>query len=349
MVLTLLVKWLRYQSALGLPSRFLHPELNNVSPMPPQLRGRALLVLPLLFGISMQSALAQTIWLGPKAPDPEMMNLFKPEAPWHNAARKVQMVGVPVEYVSDSDVRLMFGDLHRRHIGAVMDMLALSGAESSDSPHCGYQVEGYSAPGQTVTVARRVKALGGVPAGYSMDEPLFYGHYYSRRNACRSSIVDIARDVATKIRQVRELFPDVEISDAEPLMGLPDATWQQDLAQWLDAFQAETGTKLSYIWLDLDWHARWQARLPTLVALLRQKGVGLGVIYNGDSETPSDEAWIASAVMHFKAFEAALGHSPDAVTIESWTRHPTHVLPESDPRTLTGLVNRYVAWKVTKH
>jgi hypothetical protein len=27
---------------------------------------------------------------------------------------------------------------------------------------------------------------------------------------------------------------------------------------------------------------------------------------------------------------------------ESWTPRPTHVLPDSDPRTLTGLVNRYV-------
>jgi hypothetical protein len=41
----------------------------------------------------------------------------------------------------------------------------------------GFHVEGYSAAGQTLSTARRVEALGGAPAYYDMDEPLFFGHY----------------------------------------------------------------------------------------------------------------------------------------------------------------------------
>jgi hypothetical protein len=282
----------------------------------------------------------------------DFWDLFQPNAPWANAAAHVNEVGLPGQAMGlagDDQLRRVIADLQRRNITIGRDMLPLAGSDPAGGQGCGYHVEGYSALGETAVLARRLKALGATNVSYGMDEPLFYGHYYRGLNACQSSIEAIAQDVARKVRDVRAVFPGVEVSEAEPLMGLPDATWLQDLAQWFDAYQAATGTPLAYFWLDLDWHARWQQRLPPLTALLREKGIGLGVIYNGDDRSTTDEAWIASAVAHYEAFETALGHSPDAVSFQTWVSHPTHVLPESDPRTLTSLVNRYVAWKASRN
>ena len=47
-------------------------------------------------------------------------------------------------------------------------MLPLKGSSST----CGYHVEGDSNAGQTISFAQHVKALGGAPAYYDMDEPL---------------------------------------------------------------------------------------------------------------------------------------------------------------------------------
>lgn len=282
----------------------------------------------------------------------DFWDLFRPDAPWARAATHVDEFGISVWVMAagpEDGMRRMIADLRRRNIVLGLDMLALAGTDRAGGPGCGYHVEGYSALGQTAVLARRMKALGATRVTYGMDEPLFFGHYYHRANACERSIEAIAQDVARKVRDARAVFPGVEVSDAEPLMALPDATWLPDLAQWFDAYRAATGTPLAYFWLDLDWHARWQQRLPALVALLRQKGIRLGVIYNGDDRSTSDEAWIASAIAHYEAFETALGHAPDAVSFQSWVPHPTHVLPESDPRTLTSLVNRYLAWKASRH
>jgi len=297
-------------------------------------------------------ATAQTIALVPNSGPNGARDypaLFHPDAPWQEAARHVQLLAVPVGGVPDDQLKQMFAELRRRKIGVALDMLPLTGSGSENPNHCGFHVEGYSAAGETAAIAHRVKALGGEPAVYGMDEPLIYGHYYNGPNACHSSIAEIARDVAVKVRQVRAVFPGVKIGEAEPLMGLPEATWLADLTQWFDAFHAETGTPLDTFWLDLDWEAPWQRRLPALTELLRAKGIRLGVIYNGDDRVTTDEAWVASAVAHFQAFETALGHSPDAVSFQTWVSHPTRVLPESDPLTLTGLLLRYLDWKASRH
>ena len=40
------------------------------------------------------------------------------------------------------------------------------------------------------------------------------------------------------------------------------------------------------------------------------------------------------------AFEAAV--KPEVVVIQSWATYPKRVLPETDPKTMTGLIDQYL-------
>ena len=65
-------------------------------------------------------------------------------------------------------------------------------------------------PQLTVAEANRLKALGATAKFFTMDEPLYYGHIFGKpgwKVGCHSSIPDIARDVAEKVRQIRLVFP----------------------------------------------------------------------------------------------------------------------------------------------
>src|ERR1035441_136196 len=42
----------------------------------------------------------------------------------------------------------------------------------------------------SLTLARKIKSLGGEPQFYDMDEPLFFGHFYDKENADRKSVVE---------------------------------------------------------------------------------------------------------------------------------------------------------------
>jgi hypothetical protein len=201
------------------------------------------------------------------------------------------------------------------------------------------------------TLAERLKSLGADPQFFGMDEPLYFGHVFESQNGkigCHSSIADIARDVANKVRQIRTVFPGVPFGEAEPLTFRPgDAwfkndVWLSDLSQWFDAYQAAVGDRLAFFRLDLWWGMPWQTHMPALTALLARKGIPLQVIYNGDGQDNTDAVWIAHAVAHFKEFESGSWPKPAAAAIQYWSPNPTHVLPESNPLTGTGLINRYV-------
>jgi hypothetical protein len=64
--------------------------------------------------------------------------------------------------------------------------------------------------------------LGGTVDYYTMDEPLYFGHFYTadakqglvgKRSGCHLSIDEIAQDAAKRIWDVRSVFPDVKVGD----------------------------------------------------------------------------------------------------------------------------------------
>ncbi len=283
----------------------------------------------------------QDIWLVPKGgPNgaEDYNQLFEPGAPWTKAAAKVkvfELSNLVLTRSSDADLRKIFDGLKERHIALALDMLPLTGGAGK----CGFHVEGYSAAGQTITIARKVQSLGGQPQYYDMDEPLFFGHFYDKQNACQSSIEDIAADVAGKVKQVRSIFPSVEIGETEPIEDITRAG-PGDLARWADAYQAATGAPLAFLRLDMNWTAPdWRPKVNAAARVLRSKGVSLQVIYNGSGRDASDQEWTSHALANARSFESVL--MPDCVVIQTWNNFPRRVLPDSDPTTLTGMVNQY--------
>jgi hypothetical protein len=277
------------------------------------------------------------------------MELFQPDAPWQQAASHVKVFSISSAKLMDpsvaKDLPNILADLRRRQIALDIGLLPLSGMGEGN---CGYRIEGYSAPGQPLSYARRLKAAGAEVSYFSMDEPLYYGHVSNLKGTCHTSIADLVKDVALKVKQVQSVYPGVGFGDVEP-MGIPYANWLADLEQWFDAYQAATGQPLAFFRVDMQWNGPyWQAQMQQLGRLLQRKGIPLQVIYNGAGNAGSDEAWIAQATSHYKQYETSGLPHPDAVNFQCWTQNPTHSLPESDPRTMTGLIDQYVQWKKTQ-
>ncbi len=327
-------------------------------------RPAAALCLLLIGVLTGRPLTAQQIWFSPQprlGAGSDYMDLFHPDAPWQQAASHVAVFEIGGRFLitaPQADLQQIFSDLQRRHIGVQIGVGPLSHAGPAAPANCGYHVEGYSNPNEPLSIAMHVKALGGDPQYFGMDEPLYFGHVFGTpdgKHGCHSSIADIAQDVANKVRAVRTVFPGMRFGDVEPLTFQPGDPWFQndrwlsDLGNWFDAYQAAVGDKLAFLRLDMWWTKWWQPHMPALIALLKQKGIPLQVIYNGSGQDRTDPAWIAGAIAHFKEFESGPWPRPAAAVFQYWTPIPTHALPESDPLTATGLIDRYVQWQRTRH
>jgi hypothetical protein len=71
--------------------------------------------------------------------------------------------------------------------------------------HCGAGVEGYDSPQDAARIAAKLKQAGINLKYIDMDEPLWFGHYYNERSACRSSIENVAERVAANLAAYQKL------------------------------------------------------------------------------------------------------------------------------------------------
>ncbi|MFP5248427.1 MAG: hypothetical protein ACLGP3_01210 [Acidobacteriota bacterium] len=272
----------------------------------------------------------------------DYMNLFRRDAPWSRAATHVRVFKTLTQFLtfaSDEQLRQMFADLRQRQIALAVEALMQTGTGG-----CGWGVEGYSAPNAMESLALRVKRLGGVLNYVAMDEPLWFGHRYSGPHACRSSIAAVANDVARKAAAIRRVFPNVQVGDIEPyaVPGQP-GDWLDEIAQWIAIYRAATGENLAFLDTDMDWHVNWRPQLAALVPVLKATGIKFGIIYNGDAGDTTGLTWTRHAEEHFVAVESDPTLVPDQAILQTWMRHPSRNLPESQPGTMTWLVNRYAA------
>ncbi|MEA2729841.1 MAG: hypothetical protein QOF70_4316, partial [Acetobacteraceae bacterium] len=132
----------------------------------------------------------------------------------HAAQAKNVVIGVNV-----------FSDLKRRNIALAIEMGLLSGKDSAGQQACGVGVEGFAAPDNAKVVANRIQKAGGVLAYVAMDEPLWYAHHFSGKNACGWTMEDVARDIVPRVAALREKFPAVQIGDIEPVGTAQPPDW----------------------------------------------------------------------------------------------------------------------------
>jgi hypothetical protein len=325
------------------------PDRGQDRPARPRLIGRLVATLTVIIPLP---AVATQLWLSGVDPivrrvmEPNVRSdytdLFRPGSPWSRAAANIQVFKTSTQFLtraSDEQLRQMFAFLKEKHIAIATAALMLTAPGM-----CGQNIEGYSAPGTIEALATRVKRLGGELSYMAMDEPLWFGHRYNGPRACRSSIADVAKDVARRVAAIRRIFPNVQVGDIEPfaVRGQP-VDWLDEIAQWIAAYRAATGENLAFFHVDMDWHQDWRAQLPGLVPVLKAARIKFGIIYDGDPDDTSGIAWTRHAEERFAAVEADAALVPDQAILQTWMRHPAHMLPETQPGTMTWLVNRYAA------
>jgi len=299
--------------------------------------------LGLLAPLGSLGATAQ-VWLSPAfsfaghTGSVDNLELFKDSSAWAEARARVSVFKIAVHTLNqlpDDDLASMLSYLDRNHIAFAVEYGMLTASDS-----CGRGVEGFKPENMPTHISNRVKKLGGRIRYIAMDEPLFFGHFFNRTNACHWSIDTIARNAAPNIRQFRAIFPDIEIGDIEPVNNMKD-DWLEAVRDWIEAYQKASGMPLAFFHDDMIWREPIAARTRMLTALLDSHGIKFGVIFNSRGDVSSDQDWLASAKRNIEEYRAASLKAPDQIIIQSWKPYPTHVLPESNAFTLTHLVNYY--------
>ena len=265
---------------------------------------------------------------------------FRPDAQWPRSASRVSVFKIAeslARYAPEQQVRRMIEDLQRRHIS-----LALEASALTNKGDCGQKVEGYGRPGDIVRSVERIRQLGGELKYIAMDGPLWSGHAFNGINSCHTQVSAIALDVAANVMAIKRIFPAVQIGDIEPAGRADPADWVDQVMQWTKAYQGATGEPLAFLHFDVVWSGPWRQQLALLTPRLHEAGIKTGVIYNGDPDDQLDLAWTSHAERRFSTIEADHAISPDQAIIQTWMPHPSHILPETQPGTLTWLVNRYL-------
>jgi len=273
---------------------------------------------------------------------------------WSSSAQHIQAIRIPTTVLLSIPDSVLPGLLRSLDAHGLALGLEIGAANNYNEVSCGAGVESYSDPGTANQVVQKLLDAGGKVSALLMDEPLYYGHYYTGTNACNSTIQDEARRAAVIIKIYTAAFPNVVVGDIEPFPELPlQPTWQADFASWAQAFYAATGSKISFLHVDFDWDnpALYQyTAYPSVPAIqyvaqlaataARANGMGIGFICNGTQASTSDAIYTYTAQFHMDALAGA-GANPDQLAFETWATYPSHTLPETDPTSLTGEIYYY--------
>ncbi len=264
----------------------------------------------------------------------DYFDLFAPEARWTAAQSRIDVFKVPsswvANYASDDQLRLVVDGLAARGIALGLEI----GPYTKET--CGDGIEGFDFDAYPFS---RIHAAGGRIDLIAWDEPLAFAAFFDSPTACHWTIEQAADQAARGISMARALEPAAVIGDIEPLWTNITTA---DYAHWLDAYAAAAGEPPAFIHLDADWDNRpdWPTALRAIEGEARARGVAFGPIYNGGFVN-SDSEWTDLAMQRAMIYEQEYGGMPDQVLFQSWMDHPDRALPETDPTTFTGLIDRY--------
>ncbi|WP_298281299.1 hypothetical protein [uncultured Bradyrhizobium sp.] len=273
---------------------------------------------------------------------------FAEKAPWPEFMNHVQVVELLTQHLlllSDAELAKVAARLKEHHIALAVAMLSQA-YDNDKSPSCGQGVEGYFASYQTANLAAKLKRAGATLQYISMDEPLWFGHYYNGPHACHSSIADVAQRVAANVRAYQSVFPNLIVGESVPIPSLTNEPhWQDDYRAWRSAFKAATGRPIAFAAIDIDWYRpNWTQSLSAITGFVRNEHMQLGIIYNSaaTSSAETNEQWLNSAVDKFTAIETRQHVVPDQAIFASWVKFPPRSLTDETGLGEDYLVKRYL-------
>jgi hypothetical protein len=306
-------------------------------------------LLPVLLFLT-NAAVSQQVWFAPPDNLPrgtriinhDFPHLFDDSPGW--SARTNIFVLAPhyVEAASEDSLRRIAAFLKQHAIALAVGIgsVQMDNAQRTQG-ECGFGVEGYTRPNKNHIIFSRLKRFGLDVKYIEMDEPLTYGHYMQKGNACRFSIVEVARRVAATIAEIKAIYPDAKVVDAEaPTIASP-AQWAADLGVWLTAFRSVSAAPVDAVVYDLDWRQPWLQWVRPSIGVLHSQGVQVGLFLDGTGPGVSDAASIVAYKSNIQAVEDSR-LSLDLVIIANWTIHPSRNLPESDPESLSSVLKWYI-------
>lgn len=291
------------------------------------------------------------VWFAPLPPLPvgsdlpfgegsaDFYDLWNADAPWKTASNRVDVftfgTTYPLHYVDDEQLRPVLQGIADRGFALGVAVGAL---HIPDPGECTFG-EGFGGSEQ-LDVLKRIKNLGFTVDVVVFDEPYAFGHIEDSGTSCRWPVETVAHDVAGFVDRARRVFPDAIFGGDEPLWRRPEIG-AEDMRTWMDAYQDATGEPLGFLHLDIEWdRPDWPELVNQISRDARDRGVPIGVFYTGGTAN-DDLGWIQAAADHAYQYEEVSGGTLDHVIFASWTDAPRRVLPDDDPNTFTGLINRY--------
>jgi hypothetical protein len=269
----------------------------------------------------------------------DFFDTFAAGADWDTAAERVHVfklydqLGLVDNPPNDDQWRQAIEGIQNRGMALAMELGPLP-----ESQGCGGG-EGFGGT-YSLDLVRKVQRLGGRVDVVVLQSPYGHGHFFDEHeSACNWSLDKVAAETAEFIHRLREVEPGVVIGGLEPLWVGLNST---DFTDWFDAYEAAAGDQLAFFHLDVDWIRHdWAEVAREIETGAHARGIDFGVIYNGGVQARSDEEWAQATVDHAYLYEQVVGGEPDHVVLQSWHVYPNRILPDNDPTTLTGLVNRY--------
>jgi hypothetical protein len=163
---------------------------------------------------------------------------------WKTGAANINMIALgegQIRNLPDETLARLVHDLNTHHLALALEILATNWFHE---PPCGGGIEGYTDPGSANATVVKLLRNGASPSMIRMDEPLFFGHYYQGKNACRSAVENVAQRTAVIVKIYTAAFPNLIVGDAEPFPAISNQQgWQADYAKWVRAFHAATGSR----------------------------------------------------------------------------------------------------------
>ena len=266
-------------------------------------------------------------------------DLFRPGAPWAQAASRVSVFKLATSYVlsaPDPELRAVIAWVQQHRMALAMEGPLLNPPQDGD---CGH-VESYGAP-RTLAAAEKIRRLGGRLDILTAQEALWFGHFYNGRSACHSPVPELVANEVVNARQLRTIFPAIRIVDIEPISNFRDPDWVNAIGQWLEAFRQQSGEPYAGVEIDIAWwQPGWQERARAIASYLRSIRMPIGVIYNGNAREQLGFNWVLQAEQHWREYERVAGVPDDAV-FQSWTPQPSRLLPETAPDAFTSALIDY--------